>query len=315
MTDLISVILPVYNTEKYLNNCVMSIVQQTYKNFEVIVVDDGSNDNSISIAKELLESHGINHKIIFQENSGVAVARNKGIENSLGEWLICIDSDDWIDIDTFEILLDSVKDEPVVFFDFILEKRTEIYTKNNKDINFIEMTGPQAFHSYYSRKSKFISPAAMIRKDFLLKHKIYYDEQCKFAEDDLFVWKLLSVAENICYVKEKKYHYVMHDNSTMTSSTIDKYISALEPSIQVSKQFIDISYNSGKYKCDFLVRHLIGIIHTSCKTLDINDYKKLISIFNLNKLIRTNKCHLKLRITEVFIATFPILTYKIFRKI
>lgn len=100
----ISVIVPVYNTELYLKNCVDSILRQTFKDFELILIDDGSSDNSASLCKEYADADS-RVKYFYQENSGASVARNHGIDVATGDFITFIDSDDWIDEDYLELLL------------------------------------------------------------------------------------------------------------------------------------------------------------------------------------------------------------------
>jgi glycosyltransferase involved in cell wall biosynthesis len=106
MEVLISVIVPVYNVEKYLKRCIDSIINQTYKNLEIILIDDGSSDSSGEICDEYaildLRIH-----VIHQKNKGLSAARNAGIELATGEWIAFLDSDDWIDSEMYEILLDN----------------------------------------------------------------------------------------------------------------------------------------------------------------------------------------------------------------
>ena len=99
--DLISVIVPVYNVEKYLEKCLNSLVNQTYQNIEIIVVDDGSTDNSGRIADDFALKYDI-IKVIHTKNGGLSAARNVGIENAGGEYIAFVDSDDWVDVNTFE---------------------------------------------------------------------------------------------------------------------------------------------------------------------------------------------------------------------
>ncbi len=101
--DLISIIVPVYNVEKYLEKCLNSLVNQTYKNIEIIVVDDGSTDNSGRIADDFALKYDI-VKVIHTKNGGVSAARNAGIENANGEYIAFVDSDDWVDENIFEHL-------------------------------------------------------------------------------------------------------------------------------------------------------------------------------------------------------------------
>lgn len=110
----ISVIVPVYNSEKYVGRCVDSIIAQTYQNWELILVDDGSTDNSLSILQEY-ENHDSRIKVIHQNNEGPGIARNTGIINAIGDYIVFVDSDDRISEDYFDLL--SKKNEDVVFID------------------------------------------------------------------------------------------------------------------------------------------------------------------------------------------------------
>ena len=98
---MITVIIPIYNVSKYLKNCLESVINQTYKNLEIICVNDGSTDNSLEILKEYKER---DERIIIidKKNAGVSAARNDGIEKASGEYLFCVDGDDYIDEDFFE---------------------------------------------------------------------------------------------------------------------------------------------------------------------------------------------------------------------
>lgn len=106
--DLISVVVPIYNVEKYLEECVDSIINQTYKNLEIILVDDGSTDNSGKMCDKFAQNDS-RIKVIHKENGGLSDARNCGIEAATGKYIQFIDSDDYIDLDMFEILYNNLK--------------------------------------------------------------------------------------------------------------------------------------------------------------------------------------------------------------
>ena len=93
----VSIIIPVYNTEKFLNRCVDSVINQKFNNFEIILVNDGSKDNSLKICRDYEKKYPKIIKVIDQKNSGPAIARNRGIESAKGEYIMFIDSDDFID--------------------------------------------------------------------------------------------------------------------------------------------------------------------------------------------------------------------------
>ena len=107
MSHLISVIVPIYNREKYLRTCLDSIVNQSYKNLEIILVDDGSTDDSVTICEEYA-TDDLRIKIIRQENQGVAAARNAGLRQAAGQYVGFVDSDDWLDKRAYEILVKNL---------------------------------------------------------------------------------------------------------------------------------------------------------------------------------------------------------------
>lgn len=112
----ISVIVPVYNTEEYLKNCIMSVVRQTYDNWELILVDDGSSDGSLSIA-DLAAEKDERIRVIHQKNAGPGAARNRGIKEALGDYVVFLDSDDYIDKNYFQLLVPKARINDVVFID------------------------------------------------------------------------------------------------------------------------------------------------------------------------------------------------------
>ena len=127
---LISVIVPIYNSEKYLEQCIESIINQKYSNLEIILVNDGSVDGSLKICEKYAKKDN-RIKVIDKKNEGVSVARNVGMEVSSGQWISFIDSDDWIDPDMFEKMLAKSKDDD---FDVIM---CNCYiNKNNNEAYF-----------------------------------------------------------------------------------------------------------------------------------------------------------------------------------
>lgn len=106
MEQKVSIIVPVYNVEKYLKRCVDSIIEQSYKNLEIILVDDGSKDNSFSICKEY-ESKDSRVRIFHKENEGLGLTRNYGIEKSTGEYITFVDSDDYLTLDAVETMVEK----------------------------------------------------------------------------------------------------------------------------------------------------------------------------------------------------------------
>ena len=133
MGDLISVIVPVYNVEKYIKKCLDSIIYQTYKNIEIILVDDGSTDNS-GIICDVYKERDKRIKVIHKKNNGVSAARNTGIENANGKWISFVDSDDWIDKNYFEILISKIYNNDI---DCILCCYNRVVKNNVEKVKYV----------------------------------------------------------------------------------------------------------------------------------------------------------------------------------
>ena len=117
MSDKVSIIVPVYNVEKYLDECVKSILAQTYSNIEIVLVDDGSKDTSGSMCDEY-KKHDDRIVVVHKENGGLSSARNAGMENASGDYYIFVDSDDTISPDMVEEMVKKAKDKRFLFFSF-----------------------------------------------------------------------------------------------------------------------------------------------------------------------------------------------------
>ncbi|MBQ4243839.1 MAG: glycosyltransferase, partial [Clostridia bacterium] len=138
--DLISVIVPVYKTEKYLDRCVNSIVNQTYKNLEIILVDDGSPDRCPELCDRWAEKDN-RIKVIHQENGGMSAARNAGLRIAKGDYIGFVDSDDWIDNDMYEylyiLLINNQADYSTINYD-IKKRETDRTENQNECINLLD---------------------------------------------------------------------------------------------------------------------------------------------------------------------------------
>lgn len=136
LSPAISVIIPVFNREKYIETCIASITAQTLKNIEIICIDDGSTDGSAAILEEYAAKDN-RIKVIIQANGGLSAARNTGLEHATGEWIMGVDSDDYIDCDTIEKVLneDSLKAD-VIVFGYQSFWESNISTTKEKDFTF-----------------------------------------------------------------------------------------------------------------------------------------------------------------------------------
>ena len=224
---LISVIIPVYNVEPYLRQCVDSVLSQTYKNIEIILVDDGSTDSSNIICDEYARKHG-NIKVIHKKNAGLSEARNSGLDVSNGSYIAFIDSDDWISKDNLEKMITEIKtqDSDFVFSDGVSFEDSDRgysikqgYTRKEK---YETDTGINMFKRLHNCKDFHCAVQMYLwKKTFLDKHSLRFYPGILY-EDMLFTYKAFLLADSVAHCYDKLYHRRFRAGSIVTSRPISK---------------------------------------------------------------------------------------------
>ena len=217
---LISIVIPVYNAEKYLEQCLNSIQNQTYKNFEVILVNDGSIDHSESICMNFVKVD-TRFKYFTKVNGGASSARNFGLDHVLGEFITFIDADDWVDENHLEVLMNNIKEnnsdmavssikkfDNVSNFEFRVYSKQEKYLLNYNKLNREEFLVilPKLIHASNSYK---IAVSKLFKKELVTD--VRFDESIIYGEDLDFFFKLYNKVNSISYVDEVTYIYRLHD--------------------------------------------------------------------------------------------------------
>ena len=224
--DLVSIIVPVYNVENYLRECIDSIVAQAYRNIEVILIDDGSKDSSGKICDEYADKDN-RVKVIHKENGGLSEARNSGLEIASGDWIAFVDSDDYIDSDMYEILLKNLNNTDA---DLSMCALYDVYNNTpeaqvtNKET--WELSSEQAIKMVM--EAKILSVTAVNK---LYRKSLFSDlkfEVGKIAEDAFIMVKLLDKCKKIVATNEKKYYYVHRENSITTQKFSTKFLNVIE---------------------------------------------------------------------------------------
>lgn len=216
---MVSVIVPVYNAERYLNKCIDSILSQSYKNMEVILVDDGSMDGSGKICDE----YGKKDRrvvIIHKINGGLVSARKAGLEVAAGEFIGCVDADDWIEADYFEHMVRAQKESGA---DLIVSGHFHDIGEDSKKVRgcFAEGTYskdqllPKLLYSgvFYEYGVQPHMVTKLFRKKILMKTQLCVDEGIVVGEDAAVVYPSILEAEKICITNIYGYHYVQHSGS------------------------------------------------------------------------------------------------------
>lgn len=213
---LVSVIVPVYNVEKYLVDCVESIIHQSYKNIEVVLVDDGSKDNSGKICDELEGRYLV--RVFHKANGGVSSARNYGIGKAQGKYVTFVDSDDTITEDCIYKLVQALHDNS---FDFAgMRERSFLNEKNDIGIKIPEM---------HDKMLKYLScdaysvHACMYRMDILKSKDIHFREDMTCSEDALFNREYFCYCNSLYLIADKIYEYNSDNTGSLSHKGHDRY--------------------------------------------------------------------------------------------
>lgn len=266
-----SIIVPVYNVGKYIKKCLDSIEKQTFKDYEVIIVNDGSKDNSMDIVKDY------NFKIINQKNKGLSAARNRGVKEANGEYIIFVDSDDYIDRDLLKNVNNSLDNNP----DVVRFQIREVFEDGSKIIDYKEKefkgkSGVEAF--------ELISGYHFVENawSYAIKKEYYLNNKFKFMEgtihEDFGLTPLIIIKANtvnsISYVG---YNYLQRNNSIMSNKDYEKTLKKVDDFYNHYKYLIsEIDKTDLDSKCfkSFISNSLILKI---CE-LKNKDYKKYLKI-------------------------------------
>ena len=208
MNELITIIINVYNREKYIKKCIDSVINQTYKNLEILIINDGSTDNTLKICKSYKDKR---IKIITTKNQGLSFSRNVGIDNAQGEYLYFVDSDDFIELDTIEYLYNLCKKynlsfstcEPLTIYDYNFTNKQP--KEKIKILDKYEML----------KKVLLAENSAGTSWNKLIKKKLYNNIRFedRIINDVVVTYKLVLKSEKIVCSNQKKYYYLKHKNA------------------------------------------------------------------------------------------------------
>lgn len=222
---LISVVVPIYNGEKYLEECIDSIAKNDYKNIEIIIVDDGSADNSLKVANKLSQSDK-RIKVIHQENAGVSSARNKGLANAKGEYITFIDTDDFIVKDYISYYYNLIKENNVEIALTPMPRKFNEQTKNDipiKEQDSIEIWSGKETAKQMLYYNIVIAPwNKMISMKLIKDNNLQFDTSLAFGEGFNFSMDCFQRAKKVVVGHRKVYQYrVDNPNSVMTKFSLN----------------------------------------------------------------------------------------------
>lgn len=206
----ISIIIPIFNVESYLSRCINSILLQTFTNFELLLINDGSSDDSGNICNEYARRDN-RIKVFHKRNGGVGSARNLGLDNARGEWITFCDSDDWVEKDWLESYVDEIKNNPDILFQgYIYEYPTKSYAhcinrRYNEYIKNIFLLEKEDLFGWTWNK--------LFKSEIIKQYNLRFNCVFNINEDLLFTLQYCSHAYSISILPITKYHYIIHQNS------------------------------------------------------------------------------------------------------
>lgn len=248
---LVSVVVPIYNAEKYLVKCIDSLVNQTYENIEIILVDDGSLDTSLSICMEY-RNKDERVKVFSKENGGQGSARNLGIRKALGDYIMFVDADDWVDTNIVKMLLEGAikKDSDVV----ICNIQKTIFDSEEIGFFYDEKFKTEIIEGDYKKGLFDISTypvAKLIKREVFIGNDLYFPEH--FYEDVAFLPLLLAHAKKISFIDKYLYTYRNQGNSTVNN------LSLIYDRIVCMQTLVDGFKKKGKY--DTYKNDIVGFLN------------------------------------------------------
>lgn len=295
---VISVIIPVYNAVNYLERCIHSILNQTYQQFELIVINDGSTDNSLEELQKLLSTNN-KTRIITQNNQGVSSARNTGIQHAKGKYIAFIDCDDYVAYDYLENLMEATHDG---IYDLILSGTS--FIQGNKEVRTSTITEDTWQHKDLEDKYYYLDYTTSIhgklyKKEIIDKYNLRFDISMSFAEDRDFnieFIKHLTIAHSIPYIgytyctdipnslSKKKYHYKFLNDCIYWSK-----VSSL--------------YNTHAFQVYVINRFYNAIVDNISEMSKWLDLKETLHITRTN-YSHKNKCYLRAKRKDIYAPTW-----------
>lgn len=237
----ISVIVPIYNAEKYLTECIEGILRQDFTDFELLLINDGSKDNSSFICDDYAQNDK-RVKVYHKENGGVSSARNLGIDNAKGEYIVFIDSDDYVDLNYLSILMENPVDFVITGYIQFDELNGNIMRQCffNKAI-YDEVQFKDCLPSIIDGDHMTTPWAKLFKSELIKKNKIYFDTKIRFAEDTIFIQQYLLYCNTIGFQNGMPYHFrnAINNNSFFKYNLCsDEYITTMQMELQTYKAIV-----------------------------------------------------------------------------
>lgn len=209
----VSILIPAYNAERFLMRCIESILKQTYEELEIIVINDGSHDGTWELCNKY-EKQEQRIQVIDQQNKGVAAARNVGLKNATGDYILFVDADDWIEPDMVERLMNAISEQELIDIAFCSHDNAETLEQVVRGV-----VAPKEIWNREKQQEEFLIHQRMTGMlwNKLIRAELFagisFDETVGYGEDAQVLWKVLKHSRNMVVVQDVLYHHVLDDQS------------------------------------------------------------------------------------------------------
>lgn len=277
---LVSIIIPVYNVQNYLKECLNSVLQQTYKSIEVITVDDGSTDDSPIILKEYDKLYENIQVYLENENRGQATARNIGLKAAKGEYILFVDSDDYINFDTVERLIKTIEKYNVDFVRFNAQSFSVEEEKiRQKEYNFNLFLKENFVYKKNNFKNVYLSfsPSPVL---YLFKREMLYENNIKFMEniiheDELFSSDIFTYANSCVYIDQPFYNRRYRKGSTMTEKSEYQKKYSFDSYIEIINRYNEmLESNQFDKETEKFLEYRINSLYVPLLNYDLEEHYK-----------------------------------------
>lgn len=257
----ISIIVPVYNVEPYVERCLLSVLNQSYENLELVIVDDCGTDNSMDIVHKIVANYKEDKAIqiyVHEKNRGLSAARNTGIIHASGDCLLFLDSDDEIPSDAVAKLASVMADD----VDFVIGN-VKVSGSNSFHFNFSVPEGPIAgneaiLHSFVGNQWYSMAVNKLIRKSFIVKNQLFFKEGI-LHEDELWSFQLALKAQKMLVIRDYTYHYLIRNDSITGRLSIRNY--ECNAIVLCEKYKLLVSSND-KLVVDFVFKQILNFYYS-----------------------------------------------------
>lgn len=298
---MISIIVPVYNASSYIESCIKSVIVQEFQDWECIIIDDGSTDNSLSICNKISESDS-RIRVYSQNNSGVSAARNTGIEKIKGEWLLFLDADDQLLPGSLVVLSKYLNATDPILFGFQMKNKAGCVNYIPRHLQTIDLDNKDDLKYVSFRVWQYLIPTRIIHDN-----NLKFSNQLKYGEDAELLSRLLFVTKKLNIIDEMIYQY---NNANVSATTNISYMNRLQH-LECSQ--ICLSHNENVLSCFIAAKLIERFI-----LLSIRDNEEYTFLELYRKIIYEIKTYVpkfgisvinNLPTKEYYKAKYPFMTY------